>query len=221
MSSHHPIQVFVSLAGVLVLGAVVAGTPVQEAVAPGREAAASGQEDAAPRQIAADAMTPATEGAIARAEAAIRALQVTLVGRLTEEWNRGGASSAVTVCRDEAQVLTRKVAAEHDVVLGRTSHRLRNPVNAAPAWAVSFVAAHAGKRAADVAPVNVDLGDRVGVLRPIGTMEMCTACHGDAAAVSASLGSVLRDAYPTDKAVGFGVGDLRGWMWAEARRSPD
>lgn len=176
------------------------------------------QAQVEPAVIAPGAMDAATTAAVERAEAAIRALQVTLVGRLTEEWNQGGAASAVTVCRDEAQPLTRRVAAEHEVALGRTSHRLRNPLNAAPAWAVSFVQSHAATRAADAAPVNVDLGDRVGVLRPIATMEMCTACHGDAAAVEKSLGTVLQKAYPDDKAVGFAVGDLRGWMWAEAKR---
>jgi hypothetical protein len=72
-----------------------------------------------------------------------------------------------------------------------------------------------GKRAADVQPVTVDLGDRVGVMRPIGTLEMCTSCHGPADEVKARLGDALATAYPEDRATGFGVGDLRGWMWAE------
>jgi len=61
----------------------------------------------------------------------------------------------------------------------------------------------------------VDLGDRVGVLRPIGTIEMCTRCHGDAKTVQQNIGQALAAAYPQDRATGFAAGDLRGWTWAE------
>ncbi|HEY6099429.1 MAG TPA: hypothetical protein VIW03_08370, partial [Anaeromyxobacter sp.] len=53
------------------------------------------------------------------------------------------------------------------VEVGRTSARLRNPRNAPPAWARAYVAQTDGRKAADVAPAAFDLGDRVGLLRPI------------------------------------------------------
>jgi hypothetical protein len=61
----------------------------------------------------------------------------------------------------------------------------------------------------------VDLGDRVGVLRPIGTAEACTRCHGAEADVHRTIGGALAKSYPHDRATGFAPGDLRGWMWAE------
>jgi hypothetical protein len=165
---------------------------------------------------AAPAITPgANADAVARAGAAMQALQAALIGRLREEIARGGPPAAITVCRDEALVITAAVAREQGVAMGRTSDRLRNPANAPPAWARATVSSNAGQRVADVQPVTVDLGDRIGVLRPIGTVDMCTNCHGSAASIAPAVREVLAHAYPDDKATGFSTGDLRGWMWAE------
>jgi hypothetical protein len=150
-----------------------------------------------------------------RASAAMQALQSALIGRLRAEMERGGPVAAVTVCRDEAQAITARVAKEQGIALGRTSHRLRSPANAPAPWMAAAVVAGEGRKASEVQAVVVDLGDRVGVMRPIGTMEMCTSCHGPADEVKARLGGALATAYPEDRATGFAVGDLRGWMWAE------
>jgi hypothetical protein len=164
---------------------------------------------------------PPAGNAEARASAAMQALQSALIGRLRAEMERGGPVAAVTVCRDEAQAITARVAKEQGLALGRTSHRLRNPANAPAPWMAAAVVAGEGKKAAEVQPVVVDLGDRVGVMRPIGTIEMCTSCHGPADEVAARLGSKLATAYPQDRATGFAVGDLRGWMWAEVPKDGD
>lgn len=63
--------------------------------------------------------------------------------------------------------------------------------------------------------MTLDLGDRVGVLRPIGTLEFCATCHGPREVVETAIGEVLKAAYPDDEAIGFAPGDLRGWIWAE------
>lgn len=157
---------------------------------------------------------------VGRAERAMQALQGALLSRLKEELDKNGPAGAVTVCRDEAQATTARIAKEQGLELGRTSHRLRNELNAPRLWAAVIVAQSAGRKAADMTTRVVDLGDRVGVLKPIGTAEMCTRCHGEPAVVREAIGEVLNSAYPHDKAVGFAVGDLRGWMWAEVPKSP-
>jgi hypothetical protein len=79
-----------------------------------------------------------------------------------------------------------------------------------------YVASWAGARAADAQPAVFELGvGRVGVLRPIGTIELCVMCHGPRETVQATIGDVLEVSYPDDRAVGFVPGDLRGWFWAE------
>jgi hypothetical protein len=73
----------------------------------------------------------------------------------------------------------------------------------------------AGRKVGDVQPMVVDLGDRVGVVRPIGVAAACTTCHGTAAKRPAALAAVLATQYPDDRAVGFEEGDFRGFFWAE------
>lgn len=156
--------------------------------------------------------------AAASAMKAFDAVQATLSGRLMEEMKAGGPSRAVTVCRDEAQALTKRIASESGMALGRTSDRLRNPLNAAPEWARPFVEKAAGRKAAAIEPVVVDLGSRIGVLRPIGTAGACTTCHGAKDRQPEALRSLLAQHYPQDTAFGFSEGDLRGFFWAEVRR---
>lgn len=162
------------------------------------------------------AVPPELSASVARADAAIAALQKRLASRLLEELEKGGPVKALAVCRDEAQAMTAAVMKEQSIAVGRTSHRIRNPRNAAPAWAEAHVAAGAGKRADEAGGIAVDLGDRVGVLRPIPTGAMCVTCHGAAEAFPPDLARALRDGYPQDRATGFAEGDLRGFFWAEA-----
>jgi len=106
------------------------------------------------------------------------------------------------------------------VEVGRTSARLRNPRNAPPGWARAFVAETDGHKAREVAPVVFDLGDRVGLLRPIEIRKRCLACHAGAADLGDGTRRWLARAYPADRALGYALGDLRGFWWAEAPKTP-
>ena len=159
---------------------------------------------------------PRLAAGVGEAEAAIVALQRRLSTRLLQELRTGGLAQAIAVCRDEAPALTAETVRALGVRVGRTSHRLRNPRNTAPAWAERLVAAGANRKAASVEPAVVDLGDRVGVLRPIPTMAMCLRCHGPVEELSSDVKTFLARSYPTDRAVAFEEGDLRGFAWAEA-----
>jgi hypothetical protein len=163
---------------------------------------------------------PQAAAAVDRAGRALQALQAGLLTRLRQAMEQGGPRKAIDVCRNEAQVISKRVSAEQGITIGRTSHRLRNPVTAPPAWARDIVEAAAGRQAADVEPQVIDLGNRYGVLRPIGTAETCTRCHGPSDAVRREIGDLLSQSYPSDQAVGFAVGDLRGWGWAEVPKTP-
>jgi hypothetical protein len=154
------------------------------------------------------------------ADAAMRALQQRLSARLLDEMKKGGPARALGVCRDEAQTLTAEIARVQGARVGRTSDRLRNPGNAAPSWAERFVEAGAGRKAVSVEAVVLDLGDRVGVLRPIPTAAPCLQCHGRAERLSPDVRAFLKAAYPQDRATGFVAGDLRGFIWAEAHIRP-
>ncbi|WP_224245472.1 Tll0287-like domain-containing protein [Hyalangium gracile] len=165
-----------------------------------------------------DSLPPELVGKAQAAEGAMQALQVRLFQRLTQELERGGPAGAVTVCRDEAQALTAEVAKEQGIEVGRTSYRLRNPKNAPRPWAEPFVTAAATRKSSEVKPLYVDLGDRLGLLRPIPMGGVCMTCHGAPDSLPPEVVRVLKEGYPEDRAVGFAPGDVRGFFWAEVRK---
>jgi hypothetical protein len=160
--------------------------------------------------------SPALAPAVARADVAIKQLKDRLSRRLLEEL--ADPPTAVKVCRDEAPAIAAEVAAETNAQVGRTSHRLRSQANVPRPWMRPYVAAAAGRPAAEVKPVAVDLGDRVGVLRPIPVGTPCLKCHGPVDGIDPVVREVLGHAYPLDKATGFAPGELRGFFWAEAAK---
>lgn len=156
--------------------------------------------------------------AIARAEAALKALRDRLAARLAAEVSSAGPGNAIGVCRDEAPAIAAEVTAQTGVEVGRTGARLRSAANAPRPWAAPVVEGSRGLRAADVAPVVVDLGDRVGVLRPIVVTAACLACHGAPERIAPAVRAALAAAYPSDRARGLSEGELSGFFWAEARK---
>jgi len=156
--------------------------------------------------------------AIRKAEAAGQAFQKALQARLGAALAQGGAPAAVEVCATDAATLAREQSAAADVRMGRTSDRLRNPANAPPAWARTFVLLSAGEKAKDVAPLAVDLGAEVGVLFPIAVRPACLGCHGPVAGIAPKVKEALAARYPRDQATGYADGDFRGFLWVEARK---
>lgn len=122
-----------------------------------------------------------------------------------------GFPSAVRVCHDDAPRLAAEASAP-GVQLGRTSHRLRNPDNAAPSWAAAHVARGESTPALFRRPNAV-----VAELVPISTGPACLNCHGDAERYTPELRATLAALYPEDAATGFAEGDLRGWFWLTAQ----
>jgi hypothetical protein len=156
--------------------------------------------------------------AVERAREAAADFQQRLQGRLAQAMGAGGPAAAVAVCHEEAPRIAREVGAERKAEIGRTSDRLRSPGNAPPAWARSAVERLAGRTAAEVGPLAVDLGDRVGVLLPIAVKSACLACHGPAAGLSPKVKEALAAAYPADRATGYAEGDARGFTWVVTAR---
>jgi Protein of unknown function (DUF3365) len=172
---------------------------------------------AAPAVPLADA--PAAWGpAIARAQESGRDFQKALQARLGEAMKQGGPPAAIEVCARDAGRIAGEVSASTGVKMGRTSDRLRNPANVPPDWARSPLEAASGKKGADVKPVAVDLGGKVGVLLPITVGSACLGCHGPAAGLGPKVKEAIAARYPTDRAVGYAEGDFRGFLWVEAAR---
>ena len=163
----------------------------------------------------------ALRSSISRADLVIVAMQDALRRELTTALEEGGPSFAIKSCHVDVAGITRRLGRQGGLAAGRTSHRLRNPANAARPWAAALVHRHAASRADEIDGYAVDLGTAVGVLRPIAHRPMCGSCHGVATRLDPDVRAALAERYPGDAATGFRDGDLRGWFWVEIpKRQP-
>lgn len=158
--------------------------------------------------------------AISRADLVIAALHDTLLWELNSGLEQGGPTLAIKSCHIDAMRVAQRIERQEGVAAGRTSDRLRNPLNAPRPWAAPLVKTNAGRSAKDVDGFAVDLGDKVGVMRPIALRPKCASCHGLPEEFSPAIRSELTTRYPSDRATGFKEGEIRGWYWVEIPKIP-
>jgi hypothetical protein len=156
--------------------------------------------------------------AVAKGDEAADMLRDRFLKRVTAMLAQGGPKAAFTVCPTEAPRIAKEVAALYKVEIGRTSFRLRNAANASRPWAASYVRDGAGKKPEELKPVFFDLGDEIGLLRPIVATPACTRCHGPEDALDPDVKALIAKQYPQDKGAGFSPGDLRGFIWVEVKK---
>jgi hypothetical protein len=142
-------------------------------------------------------------------------MQDALLRELSEALELGGPEFALKSCHIDVVGITRRIGRQEGVRAGRTSDRLRNFANAPKVWAAPLVTAYAGHRTRDVEGFAVDLGEKVGVLRPITERPICASCHGPLEKLSPAVRDALGTRYPRDRATGFSEGEIRGWFWVE------
>jgi hypothetical protein len=151
--------------------------------------------------------------AISRADVVIVAMQDAVLRELTHEAAIGGPAPAMNFFHMDVTATIQRLARQEGIAAGRTSDRLRSPTNAPRPWAAPLVKMHAGESARSVEGFAVDLGDKIGVLRPIAERPICAGCHGPL--VAPGVKTALLERYPADKALGFTEGEIRGWFWVE------
>jgi hypothetical protein len=139
------------------------------------------------------------------------ALVSELMGELTAALDAGDAAEAINVCREKAPTVAAHVSEQFGVKIGRTSHKLRNPANVAPAWAETYV-----KDQVDDPTYLAGPNGEMGALLPIHLKADCQMCHGPAEMIDDDIRAAIAENYPDDQAIGFAEGDLRGWFWVEA-----
>ncbi len=152
---------------------------------------------------------------IAHGDLIVVSLQDALLRELTGALRQGGPVFALQSCHIDVAGAAARIARQPGVRAGRTSDRLRNAANVPPPWAAALVTAQAGTSGRDVEGFVVDLGDTVGLLRPIVERPMCRACHGPVDRIDPAVHVALQARYPKDRAIGFRDGDVRGWFWIE------
>lgn len=124
----------------------------------------------------------------------------------------GGPANAIAVCKTEAPHIARDLSVD-GVVMGRSSHKLRNHANVAPEWVTPILETFVSNAGAPT-PTSVDLGGgRYGYVEPIMTQPLCLSCHGSS--LHPDIAARIGELYPDDEATGFSEGELRGVFWVE------
>ncbi|HEU4693879.1 MAG TPA: DUF3365 domain-containing protein [Vicinamibacterales bacterium] len=157
---------------------------------------------------------------LSRADLIVVSMHDSLLWQLHHKLAEGGPALAFGVCHIDTTELTHRLGRYDGIAAGFTSDRLRNPTNRPKEWAAGLVAAHAGRRARDVDGFAVDLGDRIGVLRPMVATQTCATCHGPVERMTPEVRRRIAERYPSDRAVGFAEGEIRGWFWVEMPKPP-
>jgi hypothetical protein len=122
-----------------------------------------------------------------------------------------GPVQAISACSTAAPLIAAELSVG-GVVMGRSSHKLRNPENAPPEWLAESLGSFAEGR--QQGPLLLELNDgRYGYVEPIATQGMCLTCHGEV--LAPDIATRISESYPEDQATGFGEGDLRGVFWVE------
>lgn len=135
-----------------------------------------------------------------------------LSSNLKQAMGNGGIPSAIAFCNINAQPLTDSLSAQYNVSIKRTSHKIRNPLNAPTAKEkIAIEYFQAGNKKAYLEE-NED--GSVSFYAPIPTKGLCVVCHGEVGkAISENDYNTVLEKYPKDQAIGFSVGELRG-IWS-------
>ena len=190
--------------------------PAAAAQQPAPESAPQSQPSPGPQTranwepIEREAMHQATQAQVDKGLRAQQDLGKSLMAALTTSVAADGFDESLPFCRGVAPDLATKIGEKWGVKIGRTSHRLRNPENAAPRWATPLVEARRAEQTFVLGPHG-----ELGILSPIPMAELCTNCHGTKDALAAGVEAAVTKLYPKDEATGFGADDLRGWFWVE------
>ena len=162
-------------------------------------------------------VAPETGEAVAQvAGPAAAELLRTLVGRLTQALEEGGAAHAVEFCAIEAIPHTRMVESRLEGRLGlkRTSFRYRNPDNAPDAGDEAalryFEEAILTQGSAPAHYVQRASETEYRYYQPLFVGQICLQCHGDPGEMGEDVQRAVRARYPEDLATGYEAGQLRG-----------
>lgn len=149
--------------------------------------------------------------------AAARQFGGRLKDALQQAMQSGGPINGISVCHDKAGQIATDLAQNLDMLVGRTSLKVRNPDNAPDNWELAVLKQFEARKVQGeptdklefFAVIDDDKGQKTfRYMKAIPTTVPCLACHGDS--ISPEVDVRLKELYPNDTARGFREGDLRG-----------
>ncbi len=129
---------------------------------------------------------------------------------------KDGLPGVVDFCHENAEKITDSLGKLHNVVIKRTSHKLRNEKNKPDADSQAVLENYLKLQETQkpMEPVVKKAADGyVHFYAPIKLKKECLKCHGTPGQeVSDEIYNLIKSKYPNDKATGFKEGKLRG-IW--------
>lgn len=154
---------------------------------------------------------------IKASRAAAQQFGTTLKEALQQAVNTGGTVSGITVCHDQAGQIADQLSQKLEMLVGRTSLKVRNPQNTPDNWELAVLKQFEARKAQGEpvdklefsAVIDDDQGQRTfRYMKAIPTAALCLSCHGEN--ISPEVDAQLKALYPDDQARGFKEGELRG-----------
>jgi len=153
---------------------------------------------------------------IAKSRMIVKEFGKTLKGELMAAVKAGGPANGIQICNTRAVDIANEMSGKHGMTVGRTSLKLRNPSNTPDAWEQKVLADFEKRKAAGESPKQMEYSEIVSekgkkefrYMKAIGIGKACLNCH--AAEVKPVVAEKLKELYPTDKARGYQLGDIRG-----------
>lgn len=135
---------------------------------------------------------------------------------MSKAMKEGGPVTAIEVCSKQAPHIAHEQSTKSGFNIARTSLKARNPSHEPDAWEKKVLRSFEERKAKgeevekmEHAEVVTENGKRVfRYMKPIPTGEVCLKCHG--AEIDPAVKTKLDGLYPTDKARGYKLGDIRG-----------
>jgi hypothetical protein len=150
------------------------------------------------------------------AKGVIKAFMGDLKKELVKGMKTSGPVETLSICNQVAPNLAEAHSQMSGWEVSRTSLKLRNQDNAPDDWEEAVLQEFESRKSAGEDPMKLiktqiveEGGRRVyRMMKAIPTTEVCTKCHGET--IAEPVAAKLDELYPSDKARGYKVGDLRG-----------
>jgi cytochrome c2 len=145
-----------------------------------------------------------------------KSTKATLGKNLMGAIQKQGVMHALEFCNVQAMPLTDSMSTKHQANIKRVSDKNRNPQNKASRKELKYINLYkdivgSGEQPE---PIVVESDNKVNFYYPIVTNDMCLKCHGTPGTdINTETYDKIKALYPQDKAIGYGVNEVRG-IWS-------
>jgi hypothetical protein len=149
---------------------------------------------------------------------AILSTQQLLIGKLMSHVDSLDLEPAVRFCAENAQRLTDSISNELGYTIRRVSPKNRNSLNAASqADLMAYKHFENSISSGKLAKYHFDDVNQTYYAPIVLGMPLCLQCHGKLDERNTAAYALIQEFYPTDLAVDYDLGDLRG-MWRVGKK---